>query len=614
MRKLTPGHIAPETADEICIAARRLANERLGPSEQLKLEGLARRLMPHAAWLKPLRQFRVGLIGNRTLSFLINPLRAAGLARGLLIDAVEAPYDSAASFALGGANVFGGEKIDAVAVVLDEGAFQRPSRLSNRASEDDAVAGAAQFLTQIAAAARNLTSALPIVATIPPTAPTVGSADVATAGTLSRFLIRVNMEIAFGAERGDWITWDLAGLAAQLGYGNWFDPLRFHEAKTPFRIELCPLVADHLSRIIAALTGKSCRALVLDLDNTLWGGVIGDDGIAGLRLGQNSAEGEAYVAFQRFVLDLRERGVVVAVCSKNTDEIAREPFRSHPEMLLRENHIAVFQANWEDKASNIAAIAASLNLGLESLVFVDDNPAEREIVRRELPLVAVPEVGSDPAYFPSLICSAGVFEHLVLNADDLGRAASYEGNAQRVELQAKVGNYDEYLQSLGMTMELGRFDKVNRARIAQLINKSNQFNLTTRRYSEEDIQRREENREGVLCWQARLSDAFGAHGMIAVVIVHMGPREWHIDTWLQSCRVLARGVEETLMNRLVEHAREAGVQRIIGEYVPTARNAMVADFFPRLGFAPIEGQEDPERKLYMCRPSEFSPLKSFIAV
>jgi FkbH-like protein len=614
VRALTGENVSREQVSEICIAVRRLANEKLGTSEQLKLEGLARRLLPHAEHLKPLRHFRIGLIGNRTLSFLVNALRAAGLARGLLIDVVEAPYDSVASFAFGETDIFAGRKIDAVVVLLDDSAFQRSFALADSRAEDSAVASAAEFLAQIASAARKLTSAPAIIATIAPSMPHLSSADLAIAGTGPRFLMRMNMEIASGGERGDWIVWDLAGLAAQLGYDNWIDPVRFHEAKIPFRVDLCPLVADHLTRIVAAITGKSCRALVLDLDNTLWGGVIGDDGLAGLRLGQNSAEGEAYVAFQRFVLDLRARGVVIAVCSKNNDDIAREPFRSHPEMLLRENHIAVFQANWEDKASNLAAIADALNLGLESLVFVDDNPAERQIVRRELPLVSVPEIGSDPAHFPALIAKAGVFEHLVLNADDLGRAASYEGNAQRAALQTKIGNYDEYLQSLRMTMELTRFDKVNRARISQLINKSNQFNLTTRRYNEEDVEHFERDRDGILCWQARLSDTFGAHGMIAVVIVRYGRREWQIDTWLQSCRVLMRGVEETLMNRLVESAREAGVERLVGEYVPTGRNGMVADFFPRLGFQPTENAKGQERKLYVCTPALFQPLKSFIAV
>jgi len=307
---------------------------------------------------------------------------------------------------------------------------------------------------------------------------------------------------------------------------------------------------------------------------------------------------------------LRDRGIVLAVCSKNTDEIAREPFRSHPEMILREHHIAVFQANWEDKASNVQAIAEALNLGLESLVFVDDNPAERERVRQELPLVCVPEIGSEPAAFPYLISGAGVFEHLVLNADDLGRAQSYEGNARRAELQTKAGNYDEYLQSLRMSLELSHFDELGRARIAQLINKSNQFNLTTRRYDEEDVRRLEAD-PNVLCWQARLTDTFSAHGMIGVVIVRQKPNEWLIDTWLQSCRVLSRGVEQTLLNELVRLARVAGVERIVGEYVPTARNGMVADFYPRLGFVELEALADG-RKRFVCMPAAFIPLKSFI--
>ena len=613
VRALAVGTGDPKAVAALCDVIRRLANERLGQSEQLKLEGLARRMVPVAAKLKGFRHFRIGLLGNRTLSFLINALRAAGLGRGLLIDAVEAPYDSAASFAFG-ADVFGGAKLDAVAIVLDEGAFLRAGTLLDRAGEDAAVADAAGFLRRLASAARDGMGAPAIVASLTPGVPPISSADVATPGTLARFLARINAEIAIGGETGEWIVWDLAGLAAQIGHDNWFDPARFHQAKTPFKIELCPLVADHLSRIVAAMTGQAARALVLDLDNTVWGGVIGDDGLSGLRLGQNSAEGEAYVAFQRFVLGLRDRGIVLAVCSKNTDEIAREPFRSHPEMLLRENHIAVFQANWEDKASNIKAIAEVLNLGLASFVFVDDNPAERERVRQELPQVAVPEIESDPAYFPSLICGAGVFEHLVLNNDDIGRAESYQSNAQRAELQAKVGNYDEYLQSLKMTMEVSRFDDVNRARISQLINKSNQFNLTSRRYNEEDVQRFEENREEILCWQARLSDTFGAHGMIGVVIVRKQPDSWVIDTWLQSCRVLARGVEETLMNLLVETARKAGAKRVLGEYIPTARNGMVADFYPRLGFIPDAVPADGDTKTYISHTAEFAPLKSFIAV
>ncbi len=611
-RTLQTAAAGDAVATDLCVATRRLANERLGIGEQLKLESLARKLLPFADRLPGLRSFRLGLIGNRTLSFLINPLRAAGLGRGLLIDAVEAPYDSAASFAFGDASAFAGAGVDGVVVVLDEGAFAHGGGLLDSQGEDGALAEAAAFLRRIAAVARDRLGVPTILATLPATPTAVSSADVAIAGTRTRFVARLNAEIAAGARSRDWIVWDLAALAARVGHDAWFDPARFHQAKTPFAIGICPLVADHLSRIVAAMTGKSARALVLDLDNTLWGGVIGDDGVTGLELGQNSAEGEAFVAFQRFVLDLRARGVVIAVCSKNTDDIAREPFRAHPEMVLRESHIAIFQANWEDKATNVRAIAEALNLGLESLAFVDDNPAERERVRQELPLVSVPEIGSDPAGFPTLLCDAGVFEHLVLGTDDLGRAASYDGNARRAELRSGADTYDEYLQSLQMKLELSRFDELGRARIAQLINKSNQFNLTTRRYDEEDVRRLSADRDAI-CWQARLTDTFSAHGMIAVVIVRVEPSQWIIDTWLQSCRVLSRGVEETMMNELVALARAAGVERIVGEYMPTARNGMVAEFYPRLGFSELDTAPNGCKR-FTCIPESFAPLKSFIEV
>ncbi|HEX4532745.1 MAG TPA: HAD family hydrolase [Rhizomicrobium sp.] len=602
----------PSEVEDVCLGLRRLANEQLGVREQLKLEGTARRLLPIADRLKPLRKFRIGLLGNRTLSYLINPLRAAGLARGLLMDAVEAPYDSVASFAYSGMNVFEGEKLDAVVMVLDLGAFRHDIPLLDRAAEDTAVAEAEAYLRQLAAAVRSKVGVPVILATLPPTSPRLTSAELSLAGTEERFAMRLNAAIIEGGAAGDWIVWDLSDIAVRVGLEAWFDPVRFHEAKIPFRIELCPLVADHLCRIVAAMAGKACRALVLDLDNTLWGGVIGDDGVAGIRIGQNSPEGEAYLAFQKFALELRRRGVVIAVSSKNTDEIAREPFRSHPEMLLKESHIAVFQANWEDKASNIKAIAEALDLGLESIAFVDDNPAERARVRQELPLVTVPEIGSEPSHYIARVCESGAFEHLVLNQDDAGRAESYENNARRAELQAKVGNYDDYLQSLKMKMTVSRFDDVGRARIAQLINKSNQFNLTTRRYNEEDIRRLEEDREGVLCWQARLDDTFGAHGMIGVIIARKAATGWTIDTWLQSCRVLARGVEETLMNLLVAHARDAGVAELRGEYIATARNGMVADFYPRLGFEEVSRM--PDGATFLCRPGEYVPMKSFIDV
>ena len=606
-------HTGPPEYAAIAIEARRLANQELGPRENLKLEHLARRMLPAAERFQDLHHFRLGLIANRTLSYLVAPLRAAGLARGLLVEAFEVPYDQAIALAVDPATTFDGRPFDATVIMLDEAAFPASTVPPDLARESDALSDAEILLERLIRRICGAVGAPAIVATMPATESNVSSSELAMPGSAPRLLMRLNNMIADGAGRRDWVMWDLAALASRVGIDNWIDAVRFHEAKIPFRIELAPVVADHLCRTLAAVAGKSCRALVFDLDNTIWGGVVGDDGASGIRLGQNSAEGEAYLAFQRFVLILRQRGVVLAVCSRNTDAIAREPFQKHPEMLLREEHIAIFQANWEDKATNVKAIAAALNLGLESIAFADDNAAERERVRQELPLVSVIEIGAEPALFSARISDSGAFEHLPLTADDRGRAASYQTRAASAELRTRIGNHDEYLRSLNMKLSVSRFDELGRSRIVQLINKSNQFNLTTRRYNEIQIREFEENVQDILCWQARLEDAFGEHGVVGVVIVRKLQEHWEIDTWLMSCRVIARGIEETLMNVLMAEARSAAARAIMAEYVPTPRNTLVADLYPRLGFSLVRADAIVGSR-YCAYPDSHPHLKSFIEV
>ncbi len=607
------GSAQADAQESIGTELRRLAGFDLPPGEQLRLQRLVG-LACAATFTPPhFRRFRLGVVAARTLDFLVAALPAAAAARGLLVECIVAPYDAVASFAYGPANPFDGATVDAVLVVLDAQSFPDAGRLLDEAAELSHIEAAVALLSAMVDAVRRKAGCPAIVATIPQCGTRVGSADRSVSGTDARFATRVNDAILGGAHARRWIAWDMAALAADIGHASWFDPMRHHLAKVPFAIELAPRVASDLSALLAAMAGKSARAIVLDLDNTLWGGEIGDDGVDGIRLGQNSVDGEAYAAFQRFVLDLRERGIVVAVCSKNDDATAREPFRTHPEMALREDHIAVFQANWTDKATNLQTIADALNLGLESLVFIDDNPAERSRVRQELPLVNVPEIGDDPAYFVRRICYSGAFGQLPPTADDIGRADAYGADAKRAEVRATIGNYDDYLASLRMRMTLKPFDAAGNARIAQLVNKSNQFNLTTRRYNEEDV-RRMASDPGLLCWQAALDDAFGAHGTIAIVVVRKAVDGWTIDTWLQSCRVLERGVEETLMNLLVAQARDAGIARLAGEYVPTARNSMVADFYPRLGFAECARGAGNGTRTFTLETSESAPRKSFIAV
>jgi FkbH-like protein len=375
--------------------------------------------------------------------------------------------------------------------------------------------------------------------------------------------------------------------AAFDGITYWHDVGMWYRAKQEIALPVAPLYGDLVGRLLAAKQGRSAKCLVLDLDNTVWGGVVGDDGVEGLALGQGSALGEAFVAFQNYARELSRRGVILAVCSKNDEANALEPFDRHPDMVLRRSDIACFMANWSDKANNIRAIAQELNIGLDSLVFVDDNPFERNLVRRELPMIAVPEVGGDPTGYIRAIADAGYFESLAVTDEDRERTAQYHGNRAREALRASTTDLRSYLRSLAMQLTWRRFDRIGLQRIVQLINKSNQFNLTTRRYTEEQTLAVMLD-PGAVGLQLRLIDQFGDNGVIAIVIGRMQVgQDMLIDTWLMSCRVLGRQVELTTLNLLAQEAKKLGARRLIGEYIPTKKNRMVKDHYAKLGFTVI---------------------------
>jgi FkbH-like protein len=371
--------------------------------------------------------------------------------------------------------------------------------------------------------------------------------------------------------------------AARDGLDKWYSELFWHQAKQEILPNAGPLYGDLALRLIAARYGRSAKCMVLDLDNTIWGGVVGDDGVHGLVLGQGSTEGEAFVAFQTYARELSRRGIILAICSKNDEANALAPFETHPDMVLKRADIACFVANWEDKASNIRRIAQTLNIGIDSLVFVDDNPFERNLVRRELPMVSTPEIPAEPAKVAQCIADAGYFESLTLTAEDRARSAQYQANAARTSMAGTVTDMGAYLVSLEMQLGWARFDEIGLARIAQLVNKSNQFNLTTRRYNEDDLRAlmQDPNAIGL---QLRLADRFGDNGMIAVLILRCVGEAALIDTWLMSCRVLGRKVEDAALALLVEHARAFGATTLLGQFVPSAKNGMVATHYEKLGF------------------------------
>ncbi|MDE3177606.1 MAG: HAD family hydrolase [Pseudomonadota bacterium] len=446
-----------------------------------------------------------------------------------------------------------------------------------------------------------------------PSAPALlGSNEHRLPGSRAAFVARFNFALRewADAEGVDLVAVDAA--AARDGLDAWRDPMLWHRAKQDIHPAAAPMYGELVARILAAKAGKSRKCLVLDLDNTLWGGVIGDDGLDGIELGQGSALGEGFLAVQDYARQLGERGIILAVCSKNDEANALEPFEKHPDMALRRKDIACFVANWDDKADNIRLIAQRLNIGLDSLVFLDDNPFERNRVRQALPMVAVPEVPDEPALVPDVLAAAGYFEAVAVTREDRERGAQYKGNLQRETERERHSDLGAYLNSLQMRALWGYFDDVNRQRIVQLINKTNQFNLTTRRYDEADYDAflRDENVVGL---HVRLIDRFGDNGLIGVVIARGEGAALVVDSWLMSCRVLGRGVEAAILAILVSEARRRGVTELIGEFIPSAKNGMVAKHYDGLGFRTIEGG-DVDRKLYVLRIDEYVEVEHPIVI
>ena len=572
---------------------RALASYSLDENQLNRLAKVIRKVRENGRSLHPLAPFRLGVLSNATVDFLLPSLVATAPRHGMSLECIPADYDQVIQESLSPESTVNRAKPDAVLVAIDYRAVSLSSALGNREDADRAVTSALDYVQTVRSGLKANGNAICIVQTLaPPPERLFGSLDRVLPGTLRNVIERVNSALADSVLHTSDILFDVAGLAETVGLADWHSPTQWNLAKLPFSNTYLPLYADHVCRLIGALGGKSRRCLVLDLDNTIWGGVIGDDGLEGIQCAQGDPAGEAHLTVQRLALALRDRGVVLAVSSKNNDETARLPFQKHPEMLLCEEHIAVFQANWNDKATNIKAIAEELSLGVESMVLLDDNPVERDLVRQLLPQVAVPELPADPALYARTLAAAGYFEAVVFSEEDTKRAEFYQGNARRVTLRNQAGDLGAYLTSLQMEIMFQPFDATGRARIVQLINKSNQFNLTTRRYTEAEIEQLETD-GACFTLQVRLSDTFGDNGMISVIICRPRAKsEWELDTWLMSCRVLGRRVEQMVLRQILDHAGRAGVHKLIGVYRPTDRNKLVQDHYAKLGFTQIETADD----------------------
>jgi FkbH-like protein len=405
------------------------------------------------------------------------------------------------------------------------------------------------------------------------------------------FLMRLNAEFAaYARKHSRFLINDILYLSAQVGLDAWHGHTywyNFHMAVSP---TATVAMAQNVAAIVKSLYGRSKKCLVLDLDNTLWGGVVGDDGVENLILGRDHPVGEAFLDFQQYVKDLQRRGVILAVCSKNDIENAKGGF-SHPDSILKLDDFSAFKANWNPKPANIREIAVELNIGLDSIVYVDDNPAERALVADQLPEVATPDVGSSVARFAQILESEYYFEMQKVVQDDLDRSAYYNSNAQRVAFQASLRSYGEFLASLGMSAEIAPFSPVYLERIAQLINKTNQFNLTARRYTSAEVEAIAQDPMFITLY-GRLADRFGDNGLVSVLIGRAVDETLELDLWLMSCRVLGREMELAMFDALVERCQARGIRKIVGVYFPSKKNNMVADHYLKLGFTAVEGSSE----------------------
>lgn len=402
---------------------------------------------------------------------------------------------------------------------------------------------------------------------------------------------------------------DIAGIQNKIGRDIMFASNVYASTEMVLSIDVLPYVASRVMDIVCAIKGQIKKCLILDLDNTVWGGVIGDDGLEGIQLGHGLGIGKAFTEFQMWVKKLKQRGIIICVVSKNNEEIAKEPFVKHPDMILKLDDIAVFQANWETKVDNIRTIQSILNIGFDSMVFLDDNPFERNIVRENIPSITVPELPEDPSDYLEYLYSLNLFETASYSNADKDRTKQYQVEAKRVSLSKTFTNEADFLKSLNMVSTVSGFTKFNTPRVAQLSQRSNQFNLRTIRYTEADITAMAENPD-IIGLSFTLEDKFGDNGLIAVIIMKKQDSETlFVDTWFMSCRVLKRGMENFTLNTMVEKAKSAGYKKIIGEYLPTLKNKMVANHYTELGFNKIEGSYTAQFELNL---ETYQPRECYI--
>lgn len=600
----------PEFASELLAKTREAKNF----GEVIQLCTLRKRALANGLLPPPQTSRRVAIMGGANLRPLVDLIEHfAALLGGIQCEIWLGDYDNYQSDIMGPESPLYAFKPDVVLLLPSEKRciYEGPLTAS-RADQESVARRVATDLLELCRTVHDRTGCEVILGNfrLPPY---FDPGPIRTTTLTSDYSFRKFVNLELGSRLPSFVhLCDIEFLSNRRGTLESTDERSWFESKQPFASGLLVDVAREYAHVMSRIGVPPKKVVILDLDNTLWGGVIGEDGLEGIELGTTSSRGEAFREFQQYLLSLSRRGVLLAVCSKNEHNIAIEPFEKHPEMLLRMKDIVSFKANWEPKSDNIRQIAADLNLGLDSLVFVDDNPAEIDIVKQFVPEVATVWVGDDPALFAGRLNDSRYFEPSSITAEDLLRVHRYKQESDRQQLLSSSTDMESYLRSLQMVGTIKSFDKLDTPRIAQLIGKSNQFNLTTRRRTEAEVLALIDN-EQYSAFTMRLADRFGDHGLIAVVIGQPHGRDFHIDTWLMSCRVLKRQVEDEVLNNIVQVARERGCTRVVGEYIPSAKNAMVCDLYPSLGLKQIRGEPNGTQ-VYELQIERYQPRATEIEI
>lgn len=530
---------------------------------------------------------KVSLLGDTATQFLATAIKGEGIERGYNIDLFEAEYNQVERQVLDPTSDLYAH--DAKYTVVFQSTHKLLEQYSLKPASDWSTL-ADERINFIRSICENVGGKI-IYYNYPEIEDTVfGSYANKVSASFSYQLRKLNYELMnLAQEYPNLFICDIAGIQNKFGRDFMFDSTVYVSTEMILSIDALPYVASRTLDIIASIEGKFKKCLILDLDNTVWGGVVGDDGWENIQVGHGLGIGKAFSEFQQWVKKLKKRGIIVCVCSKNDEDKAKEPFEKNPEMILKLDDISVFVANWENKADNIRTIQGILNIGFDSMVFLDDNPFERNMVRENVPGVTVPELPEDPGEYLEYLYTQNLFETASYSSADKDRTKQYQVEAQRVATAKKFTNEGDFLKSLEMVSEVSGFTCFNTPRVAQLSQRSNQFNLRTVRYTEDQITAIE-NDPKQKGFAFTLEDKFGDNGLIAVIILQEKDSETlFIDTWFMSCRVLKRGMENFTLNTIVGYAKTNGFKKIIGEYLPTPKNGMVAEHYTGLGFSKLEG-------------------------